>query len=474
MTTSPDRLASDKPRMPRPTLNDWVRQDTRAGWPFTEESFVDLGSEDLAKERYFSREFHELEVDRMWKRVWQMACRVEDIPDPGDTVVYDLADLSVGVVRVDRDTIKAFYNSCLHRGTALFAGAERVEEIRCPFHGMCWRLDGTLAQMPCRWDFPHIEAHSFALPEVRVDTWAGFVFVNFDPAAPPLADYVGDLARHNEALAHPWERRYKAVHVAKVIPINWKAGMEAFIEAYHVPMTHGFGGVHNSSGQYDLWDGQPHFSRAAFGRHPDAPASPELSGGRVQAIREKDVDNRARWAAKATPADPWSCFEEVTDPEERRVILAAAKGYREGLAEVTGDDVSHISDSEVNVYWEYFLFPNLMPWAGPFGFSGDLCYRFRPNGNDPDSSIMEVMMLYPFGSKGHPPASRLRWLDPDEPWSSVRELGSTGLILDQDDDNFARIQKGLKAGGKPGITLARYQESRIRHYHATLDAYLQA
>jgi hypothetical protein len=56
----------------------------------------------------------------------------------------------------------------------------------------------------------------------------------------------------------------------------------------------------------------------------------------------------------------------------------------------------------------------------------------------------------------------------------VHELGSTGLILDQDDDNFALIQKGLKAGGKPGVTLARYQESRIRHYHATLDGYLQA
>jgi phenylpropionate dioxygenase-like ring-hydroxylating dioxygenase large terminal subunit len=474
MSMSPDGLAPDKPRVPGPTLNDWVRQDPRAGWPFTEESFVDLGSGDLAKERYFSREFHDLEVQRMWKRVWQMACRVEDIPDPGDTIVYDLADLSVGVVRVDRRTIKAFYNSCLHRGTALFAGQGRVEEIRCPFHGMCWKLDGTLAQMPCRWDFPHVEARSFTLPEVRVDTWAGFVFVNFDPMAPPLGDYVGDLARHDEALAHPWERRYKAVHVAKVIPINWKAGMEAFIEAYHVPMTHGFGGIHNSSGQYDIWDGQPHFSRAAFGRHPEAPASPELTGGRVQAIRDKDVDNRARWAAKATRADPWACFEEVTEPEERRVILAAAKGYRDGLAEMTGDDVSHISDSELNIYWEYFLFPNLMPWVGPFGFSGDLCYRFRPNGNDPNSSIMEVMMLYPFGSQGHPPAARLRWLDRDEPWSSVHELGSTGLILDQDDDNFALIQKGLKAGGKPGVTLARYQESRIRHYHATLDGYLQA
>ena len=472
MTTIKDQ-APGVARAVGPSVNDVVRQDARAAWPLIEESYRYLGSADIAKQRYYTREFHDLEVEQMWKKVWQMACRVEDIPHVGDAVRYDIADLSVVVLRSDAETIKAFYNSCLHRGTALFDGDGQVEEIRCPFHGFCWRLDGSLAQMPCGWDFPHVEPDKFALPEVLVDTWAGFVFVNLDPGAAPLSDYVGDLARHNAAFSYPWENRYKAVHVAKVIPCNWKTGMEAFIEAFHVPMTHGFGGIQQSSGQYDIWEGQPHFSRATFGAAGLA-SSPPLSGARVEQIRGKDADNRARWMATTSSEDPWGCFDTVTDPEERRVITAVARGGRRGLAELTGDDVSEISDSELNIYWEYYLFPNLMPWFGPVGNSGDLCYRFRPNGNDPNSSIMDVMMLYPFGSNGHPPAAKVRWLESDQPWSSVRELGPTGLILDQDDLNFARIQKGLKAGGKPGITLARYQESRIRHYHATLDRYLQA
>ena len=133
---------------------------------------------------------------------------------------------------------------------------------------------------------------------------------------------------------------------------------------------------------------------------------PPLSGERAEGVRRKDALNRERWLATTSPEDPWGCFDHVSDPEERRVILAAAKGGREGLAEMTGDDVSAISDSELNMFYEYFLFPNLVPWFGPLGYSGDLCYRFRPNGNDPNSAIMEVMYLYPFGKKGHPQGSR--------------------------------------------------------------------
>ena len=95
--------------------------------------------------------------------------------------------------------------------------------------------------MPAGWDFPHVQADKFGLPEVRVGVWAGFVFINLDPKAPSLEDYVGDLAKHNAAFAYPWEKRYKAVHGAKVIPCNWKIGMEAFLESYHVAMTHGTG-----------------------------------------------------------------------------------------------------------------------------------------------------------------------------------------------------------------------------------------
>src|SRR4051794_31512140 len=94
-------------------------------------SSVEMGDEDIPKERYTSAGFHRLEVERVWKRTWQMACRAEDLPEVGDTVVYDVADLSFLIVRSAPDTIKAFPNACLHRGAQLRTADGNVPELRC-------------------------------------------------------------------------------------------------------------------------------------------------------------------------------------------------------------------------------------------------------------------------------------------------------------------------------------------------------
>ncbi len=94
-------------------------------------------------------------------------------------------------------------------------------------------------------------------------------------------------------------------------------------------------------------------------------------------------------------------------------------------------------------------------------------------GNDPDSHIMEIMYLFAKAEDGsHPPAAQMKMLEPDQHWVDAPELGSAAMVADQDTDNLMRIQRGLKTSRKPGVTLARYQESRIRHFHATLDEYL--
>ena len=96
-----------------------------------------------------------------------MACREEDIPDVGDTTVYSIAHLSILIVRSAPDSIKAFYNACLHRGRLLREEDGHASELRCPFHGYCWNLDGSLKQIPAEWDFPHVDPDDFHLPEVR-------------------------------------------------------------------------------------------------------------------------------------------------------------------------------------------------------------------------------------------------------------------------------------------------------------------
>src|SRR5689334_16074491 len=107
-------------------------------------------SPDLPCERYTSREFHQLEVDKMWRKVWQMACREADLPNVGDTHVYDIADDSIMLVRTESGTIKAYYNACLHRGTQLVTGKCNIPYFRCPFHSWSWNLDGSLKEIPCR------------------------------------------------------------------------------------------------------------------------------------------------------------------------------------------------------------------------------------------------------------------------------------------------------------------------------------
>ena len=102
-------------------------------------------------------------------------------------------------------------------------------------------------------------------------------------------------------------------------------------------------------------------------------------------------------------------------------------------------------------------------------------YRFRPYGDNPEKSIMEIFFLFPKAADGsHPKAAPIVWLSEDEPWSTVEAMGSAAMVVDQDTDNLKRIQKGLRATKKTGVTLANYQESRIRHFHQTLDQYLAA
>jgi phenylpropionate dioxygenase-like ring-hydroxylating dioxygenase large terminal subunit len=364
----------------------------------------------ISPARYLDPDFHRLEVERMWRRVWQMACREEQIPEVGDSLLYDLAEMSLIVVRTAPDEIRAFHNSCLHRGTQLRGGAGRVAEFRCPFHGFTWNLDGSFLEMPCAWDFPHVDPARLALPEAQVGTWGGFVFVNPDPAAGPLGDYLEDLPWHFESW--PLEDRYLAAHGVRVVACNWKVGLEAFMEAYHVV------GVHpqllRTSGdtvtEYDVYEGRRHISRMIT---PVGVPSEHLG---------RDIDD------------------------------------------------SHITDAEALDGIEYFLFPNLMPWMG---FLTPLVYRFRPNGNDPQSCLMEVMLLEPVPAHGpRPRPAPTRYLTDGQTWADIPELGGLGRILNQDTAIMGRVQRGLRASVQPNILLARYHESRIRHFHNTLDTYL--
>jgi phenylpropionate dioxygenase-like ring-hydroxylating dioxygenase large terminal subunit len=402
-------------------------------------------------ERYTSRAFHDLEVEKVWKRVWQFACREEEIPEPGDHTLYEIAGLEVLIVRGADKQIRAFPNACLHRGRALKDHSGRSDELRCPFHAWTWNLDGSIKSLPCRWDFPHVERDDYRLPEFKTGAWGGFVFINLSKEAESFDSFIGDLPDHFDRW--PLEARYTEAHVARRLRCNWKVAQEAFMEAYHVIATHPqiLAGIGDSNSQYDAWD---NFSRAIT---PNMTPSPHLD------FEPSEQEMLQAMITTSLDADP-----SIRVPEDMTARQLMAQMARMQL-QTTVASVTQLSDAELNDSFYYSVFPNMHPW----GAYNKITYRFRPLGNDPDRSIMEVFYLSPFRGKRPAPA-KTHWLDFDEPWTEAPELGPLCKVFEQDTFNLPRIQRGLENAGHSHVTFANYQETKIRHFHALLDKYIAA
>ena len=454
-----EKDASSK-RCNAPSVQDYLNQESRdVPEVLRQVHWQDMGSKDLAKERYLSREFHDLEMARVWRKVWQMACREEDIPNVGDHIIYEIGDDSLIVVRVAGKEIRAFHNACLHRGRKLRDEAGCVQQFRCPFHAFTWALDGALKSVPCRWDFPHIKDKEFTLPEARAATWSGFVFINMDPDCVSLEEYLAFLPEH--FTRWNYDERYKIAHVGKIVPANWKVTQEAFMESFHVIATHPqiMPSTADANSQYDIFEDQPHLNRMITSM---GVPSPHLGEDYPD---EKILQSMMKEYGGAAGANV-----KVSLPKGQTTRQFMAQMARNMVTMSSGRDISHATDSEMLDAIQYFVFPNFLPWGG---FFQNIVYRFRPNGNDPDSALMEVMLLaLAPKNKPTPKPVPYHFLEADEPWTNATELGLLGAVFEQDMSNLPFVQQGLKAMHKPGVTLGNYQESRIRHFHQTLDQYI--
>ena len=434
-------------------MGRWLSEDRRVVPElFSRRSDGELSTGDVPVERYISRSFHDREMTRMWPRVWQMACHQTDIPAIGDYITYEIGMRSYIVVRTASDVIKAYPNACLHRGTQLVDGRGHAAAFACRFHGWTWNLDGSLRNIPEQWDFPQTQKRPMCLPEARVASWGGFVFINPDPQAQRFEEYIGELPAHFRRA--PLEERRIAVHVARVMPANWKVAMEAFMESYHVSPTHPQSVTVSeyAETQYDIYGAN--VSRLAT--ISIAPATSSMRAMSPQAF--------ADYAAKGTGREP----VQLREGETYRHALAEQRRREVGAA--LHREVSELADVEMLDAIEYFLFPNFLPW---YGFGLPIVYRFRPNADRHDSSIMEIYLLAPRDLSQPPPeAAPVEWLPEDRPFSEHRGLGRLGPIFDQDYGNIIGVWKGLHSTVQPGLVLGRYQESRIRHYHRRIDDYV--
>ncbi|MGI9624974.1 MAG: aromatic ring-hydroxylating oxygenase subunit alpha [Acidimicrobiales bacterium] len=449
-----EALARGQAREIGPSLRDQLRMDpTPPPDVLFEESYAFIDDVDIPYTNYTSPEYAEAEYEHMWSRVWQWACHVDHIPEAGDYYVYDLGDMSAIVVRTPSGEVKGYVNSCMHRGTQLKQAGTCgfSNDLRCPYHGWRWSLDGDLIELPQKWDFPHVTAETHKLEEVSVDVWQGFVFVNFDPNAGPLEDYMGIMPRHWA----DWELadRYIETHVLKHLPCNWKAAAEAFLEAYHVRETHSTGKLGDEvTTAYDVF--APHVTRWI---HTTALNSPLLDPPRS----EQDLLDRH---ASRRGTDHFEL------PEGMRARDYQAKKYQEWIAEEYGRDFSGMSESMTLDSIEYFLFPNAFFFPG---LQIPVIYRFRPDPETPDKSYFDLLMMRPRRPDGSaPPPPDPIELDIDDSYTVAEKLRGLGRVYDQDTANMAAQTRGFKASRKSGETLGNYQEVPARHLQNTVRAYI--
>lgn len=420
---------------------DYLRIDTAAF----------LGDHDIPIDRYVDPAFHALEKEKLWPKVWQMAVREERIPEVGDVEIYDIADVSIIIVRVAPDTIKAFYNVCLHMGRVLVDRPCRLNELRCPYHGFTWHPNGKLKHIPGMWDFPQVKGRELGLPEVKVATWGGFVFVNMDSNCEPLETYLGEIAGHFEK--YPLEDRYTAVHVRKVLRANWKTAQEAYMDAYHVVATHPqiLASAGDDNSQYDIFGNCSRAMTAAGIASPHLSWSPSENDIAANVYRPRDSSGG------------------VEVPEGMTYREYGARLAREELRTVIGDKANALCDAEVMDSFYYTVFPNFHPWLS-YNY---VVQNFRPYEDRHDMCVMDVMYLRPFKGERPPPVA-IRFLGPDQSFLEATEMGVAAALQCQDEFNVEKVQRGMNTLGKSkrGLTLGVYQHTQVRHFHNIYERYL--
>jgi len=195
-----------------------------------------LEAETLPHWCYTSQDFFDREIARIFLRSWNFVGRADEVPNPGDYLTADdLAGGPVLVVRGKDNEVRAFANSCRHRGARLLKGAGNCRRIVCPYHSWIYALDGALIGSSGMEDTIGFERADYGLVPVRLETWGGFMFVAFDPSCPSLMEYLGDLPQ--QFASYSFDDMLCTRRKEYDLACNWKLYLEN-IEVYHTTTIH--------------------------------------------------------------------------------------------------------------------------------------------------------------------------------------------------------------------------------------------
>ena len=385
----------------------------------------------------------------MWQRVWLLAGLERDVRTPGDHFTFEIGTESILVVRDRTGRLGAFYNVCPHRGNRLVApGAGRAQHFVCRFHGWTFGIDGALRFTPDRDDFPQgFGDGQCRLAPVACDTWGGFVWVSLAPSPEPLGAYLGIIPEHLDP--YHFEEHILLNDLTLEIPCNWKTCVDAFNEAYHVQSTHPelLEYSDDVNVQVDLYERHSRFI------YPLAVVSPRLP-------RRKDIPERIKeYFLRGVGIDPDAFTGGLGG-----VRAAMAQVMRTEVGPASGIDFGELSDAQLIDDFHYTIFPNV---TLNIHARGVWVFRHRPDPTDPSRMLFDFwnMLRAPGVDVPRPPHEQY----PAGTYALATIPG--GDVLDQDVANLPGIQAGMRSAGYRGLFLS-HQERRIRHFHRTLEGYL--
>ncbi len=416
----------------------------------------------VSSDRYTCADYLQREYEQVWCKVWNIGGLAYHVKEPGDYVTAEIGVQSIIMVRQDDGSVRAFHNSCPHRGTRVTEATDgHTSRFVCPYHGWEFDRDGVVAAVPDEEDFAQSPCGKARLKEVQCVERFGLIWFNIDDDAESLESFLGESIT-KELESHRMEDMLRVLDMTADLECNWKIITDNFNEAYHVKVLHPelvpYIAADYEDCQFDTFPNG--HNRGWFPSFMPSKQYPS------ETIGEPLISMAAQWGIDSNEylgRDRW---------RELRVDIQKAK--RANGTEAGFVHYEHLADYQLTDYVIYNLFPNNVITVGPDGVQ---LLRPRPHPTDPGKCLFDHWWM----------VNRIEGVDmtpspaggPDLPVEDAphehiaygeKTLGTTA---DQD-ASIARIQQlGLQSKGYQGYWLPN-QERRVQAFHEYLNDLMSA